>query len=1509
MRIFKSIKKAVAWFTAIGLILAALIFGGYAALRSPYVQTRITQRIADYLSGELNTTITVKGVDIGFFNRLIIEGLYVEDQQGDTLGNIQRLHIGVKSLNIEKHKILIDRLTLDSVVFNLRKYEGQDVQNIQFIVDYFKSTKVDTTVKPVWDIRFDEVQLIGANFRMDDDNKPRKAVGIDYRHLDVSNIDLLVKNIRVDHDTILGRVDRLALKESKGFEVNHFAGDIKLSPVELRVDGMRLKTPVSDVKLNLHYRYGQWADWLSFLDKVEMNYEMDDSEVSISDVAHFATALAGIDKTIRISGEVHGPVNALNGRGLNIWYGRSTNLQGDIDMDGLPNMAETFMYLNLKRLVTNYNDLITLPIPPFDQNRSLPIPPNVAKLGTLDFKGNFTGFINDFVAYGRLNTSIGQLRTDLSLKQNEKTKVFSYKGKLASTDFQVGTFIGTDNVGAVSLNATIDGSGLSAKDIAAKLEGSVISAELLGYAYKNIEVNGSFVKSTFEGDFTISEENIALNFKGSVDLNGELPKFNFHSEVDHANLYALHLLKNREDATVSGVMDVNFTGNDIDNILGSIVLSKVKYQQKGGKLFAFNDFELNATQNAGRKSIKLRSDIMDAEFVGQFAFRNFPKAINNIIAKHLPSYASGFDVLKPGEGIEFDFNAQLKDFGIVAYFVIPDLAISDSSHIEGSYSSVRNELHLEGVMPKLTYRTTVFNDVQISAQNPGKEFELSVLVDDLRFTDSLFIADLEVRTFTFSDSLGLRILWNNDSKLENSADIQGVASFPRNSQVSFRFKDSRVTVADTDWIVVPNNLLTIDSSTFHFQNTAFSNGGQSIGVDGFISKDPKEKLNVHLGNFNLSNLNLLTKKAGLALAGLVSGDAQLSNLYAQPFVTNRLTVDSLKVNNVLIGSGKVDNVWQPDTRTIDVNALLARGDGTGLKIEGKFMPGADRKQNFDIDLQMDRLPLSLASPYIAKVLSEVEGTAKAVISLRGTTSDPDLTGYVDLENVSVLFNYLNTHFTISDRVIIKKDGFYLNEIKVQDERGKEGSINGWVKHTKFKDFRFDATLEANNFFAMNTTSALNPLYYGKAYGTGLVHFSGVPKRMHLDLSMRTDRGSRFFIPLFGAKSVKESNFITFVKAAGTEEEEDPLTKFQVDFANLTMDLDIQVTPDAEVQLIFDPTVGDIIKGSGMGDIRMSLDRNGEFKMFGEFTITKGEYLFTLQNIINKRFSVKPGGLINWSGSPYNALVNLEAVYSLRTNLADLMYPDTNATYQRRIQVDCVLKMTDNLLNPNIAFDIDLPNADASAKADVINRIGIGNEQEMNRQVFSLLVLNKFMPTEDQNIASEAGGFFSANSAELLSNQLSSWLSRISNDFDVGLNYRPGSSTVESDEVEVALSTQLFNNRIVVDGNVGVANNRSSQSGQSSSNIVGDVNIEYKITADGKFRVRAFNRSNDVSANALVTNNAPFTQGVGVSYRKEFNNWADLFRSKKKAKQKQVVAPKLTPMLPEELDSDQIPAGN
>jgi hypothetical protein len=1469
--IFKSIKKAFAWTSVLSLLLVLLIGGAYVALRSPRVQTKLTGYIASYLSDELKTAVTVQGVDIGFFNRVILEGLYLEDLNGDTLAYLNHLHLGIGGIGIRSKKVVITKVRIDDLKFYLHKYEGDEKLNIQFLIDYFSVPK-DSASANEWDIRSDAFELRNASFKLKNHYANSTSIGIDYKDLDVRAINLEINDIRIDVDTIYGNILSLNCHENRGFFLKSFKGNVKVSSKELKVDDLAIETAKSDLKLNLHYTYGSWSSYLHFLDSVRMEYWIEPSKVSFSDVSFFAPKLNGLKENLRLSGHLYGPVSSLNARGMKVNFGTMTSLEGDIDMDGLPNFNETFLYLNLKRFSTRYSDLVMLPIPPFESGKKLELPPNLAKMGRIDFTGNFTGFINDFVAFGKLNTEIGHLRTDISLKKDDESKLISYSGKLESIGFDLGKFFDTEKLGKVSLKATVVGKGLAKEDINAKLDGTVLSAELIGYDYQNIEVNGTFAKSKFEGDLTIADANLDLVFTGGFDLTGKLPAFNFHSDIGHANLYELNLLRKRENATVSGVLDVNFVGDDIDNIIGQINIANATYQQQDDSLYRMEKFSLAISEAEKVKHLRLRSDILDADFDGEFTLKNIPKAVNNLLNKHLPSYASEFKKLPPDQGLEFDFNIDLKNTEFITYYLLKDLHVSDNSNFKGSYSSSKDEVFLRGTLSEVAFRDIRFHNVKIEAENPGNEFQLAVFADRLNFTDSLYLAAFEVNSFTFNDSLGLAVKWNNKGKIANNAFIQGVASFPKNKAVSFKLEETQLTVAGLEWKVAPNNLLQIDSSTFTFSDFQFSNKTQRIGLNGKISKDPSAKLDLSLHNFDLSNVNIASQRSGLKLGGDISGNAQISGLYDKLFLTNQLQIDSLVVNGVLVGNGELNNTWIPATRSIQVFGLFQRQDLTSLSLVGEFLPGSERKQNFNLKAMVDQIPLSLFDPYISKVLTEVKGTAKADLTLKGTLKDPQLSGTVVLQEADVLFTYLNTRFRISDTVLVKPDGFYFNDLKLKDETDRTGSINGWVKHTGFKKFRFDARLEANNFLALNTNSAMNSLYYGKAYGTGQVHFFGDPKSMHLELSMKTERGSKFNIPLFGAKSVNESDFITFVKPKGSEDSEADQKDISVKFKNLTLDMDIEVTSDAEVQLIFDPKVGDIIKGQGNGDITLSLDKAGNFKMFGDFIIKKGEYLFTLQNIINKKFLINQGGTINWSGSPYQALINIDAVYGVRTSLYDLMYPDTLDSYKKRIQVDCLLKMTDNLLNPNISFDIDLPNSDERTKTEMKNKIGVGNEQEMNRQVFGLLVLNRFFPTEDQNQAlQQAGGFLTSSSAEMVSNQLSNWLSKISNDFDVGLNYRPGDD-ITSDELQVALSTQLFNNRIMVDGNVGVANT------SSSSNIVGDVNIEYKITSDGRFRVRAFNKSNDI--NTLV-NNAPFTQGVGLSYQREFNRLGDLFRRRQK----------------------------
>lgn len=1458
----------LAWRTLLitTIVLIVLGLGAYALLQLPKVQTKITGIIVDYLEEELQTKASVGGVDIGFFNRVILEDVYLEDLERDTLLRMHKLHVGILGFSMEERFLKVGKIELEDLNFYLRKYESDGELNLKFLINYFK--KEDTDTLESWAFTFDELAISNASFIYEDQTVDRRDVGIDYKGLIVNDIQLGIKDISIVEDSIYGNITGLSCVESKGFRLKKFQGNAKVAPDMLKVDEVEILTAKTDLELDLLFTYNEWSDYLKFIDNVTMDIDLKEgSHVDFADLSYFAPPLLGMKAELDVSGRVKGTVGSMKGRGMKLGFGDRTYLEGDMDLDGIPNLSETFVFLDLKQLRTDYYDLQRIPVPPFSTTNYLTVPDNIREFGQMRFSGNFTGFFSDFVAYGILDTKIGSIRTDLLLRQDESLGTLAYKGKLKTNKLNVGQLMRLDSIGTITLDLAVDGHGTEPEEISAHLEGSIAQADLLGYNYTNIDMNGRIDKKRFDGDFSISDENLDMGFAGSIDLSDTVPEFNFQSTVQHANLEKLNLWKQKPDASIKGDVVFKFKGNDIDNLLGSIQMFNLRYSDTL-QTFHVGNVDLTVLQSEGAKHLRLESDIANARFDGQFNFKNLPRAFNNLMRKHLPKYAKNFETLAPEDGLNFAFNIALAKPDLITHLFLPQFTFSANTGVSGRYSTAGDVFQCDGRIPEMDIAGIGFKNIMLSVDNPTEQFEFDLQCSAIQLSDSLFVRNLDLVTKSFDNHIDFNVDFDNRSKKETRGDLQGKCDFVSENEINITLDSSDVIVSALRWIIDPNGRVRILGKKVALEDITVTNERERFEVNGLIGQEKSDLLVISLKEFDVSNINLLLERSGLNVQGLVSGNAKLKGLLGDLNLTSDLVVKEFKLNESLIGSGNISSVWNNQKEGIRVDALLEHDGITGLKVNGWFYPLRASK-NYDLTASFDGLPLSAFEHYIEETVSRITGSGSAVLTITGSTKAPDLNGLVTLTDASVLVNFLNTRYFLNTSVKVANDGFFISNASYSDKYGKAGLVNGYIKHRNFGNWDFDIGISANNIFALNTTSALNQLFYGKAFASGIVKFTGKPGDIVMDVAMKTERGTRFAIPLDGAETVVESDFVTFVSKG--EELEQPTVddKYKIDLSSLTMNFDLEVTPDAEVQLIFDPKTGDIMKGKGNGDINMQLSQLGGFKMFGDFVVQEGEYLFTLQNIINKKFLIRQGGTISWSGNPYDAKLDVSGSYSVRTSLYELMYPDTSDIYRKRVLVDCELRMQDELLNPSISFGVKLPNSSDQINTEVQNKIGIGNEQELNRQVFGLLVLNKFFPTSGSGLGQETGGFLSASSAELLSNQLSNWLSKISNDFDVGLNYRPGNA-ITSDEVELALSTQVFNNRLIIDGNVGVANNQTN-----TSNIVGDVNVEYKITADGRLRVKAFNKSNDI--NLLQENNAPFTQGVGISYQQDFNTFGDLFK--------------------------------
>jgi len=495
---------------------------------------------------------------------------------------------------------------------------------------------------------------------------------------------------------------------------------------------------------------------------------------------------------------------------------------------------------------------------------------------------------------------------------------------------------------------------------------------------------------------------------------------------------------------------------------------------------------------------------------------------------------------------------------------------------------------------------------------------------------------------------------------------------------------------------------------------------------------------------------------------------------------------------------------------------------------------------------------------------------------------PLLTGAIKVDDASMKIDFLQTRYSFSDSIRFTRKGIEFRNIKIFDEKKNQGTLNGILAHNSFKDFSIDLNLNVNKMMVLNTKQKDNETFYGTAYATGYAGIKGATDKLSFRISARTEDNTAFYVPLTSSETVSEYPYIIFVDTKKEKEaekaREDMFVKKEKK-SNMELNFDLEVTPEAEVQLIMDSKAGDVIRGTGAGKLNISLNNKGEVKMSGDYIIEDGDYLFTLGNILNKRFSVEEGGTISWNGSLTDANINLKAIYRLKAALYDI-YPADDAL-KERIPVECQLNLSEKLMNPVIGFNIYLPTADEETREYL--RSAINTEEEISRQFLYLLVMNSFYPdpslyTTAPPSTTQGTAAIGVTTTEMLSNQLSNWLSQISNDFDIGFNYRPGNE-ITPQEVEVALSTQLLNDKVILNGNFDVG---GKQSNTQASNISGDFDIEFKITE--KLRFKVFNRSND----NLFYETSPYTQGFGIFFRRDFNKLKDLFILPEKKKKKKII---------------------
>jgi len=1455
---------------------------------NPMVQTFLARIASSYLSKQLNTTIMIDGLHITPRLDLHISGVLAHDLRNDTLFHAGDIFIDMSSFRLKQSQKVfkVNDIKISEASFALIKDVNDSAFTYSFIRDHFESDDPSTEIDTIhgdtkWKVSLNGLDLSQVRFRYIDETKPRKEVGMDYANLDIFIHELQLENLNILNDTFDFAVKKLRCYDRCGFVLDEFSGNFRLSPMFLVADSLLAKTPNSDIDLDLIFDYHGWPSYLRFTDEVNMTSDIRPSEVNLIDIGYFAPHLLVMDNELRIGGQVKGSVNNLRVKDFRFTYGRNTRFRGDVRLYGLPDVRETYIHTSVDEFTITRSDIESFAIP--GALRYIPVPDEIGFLGTIKIKGSFTGFYDDFVSTADFVSDIGSISTDISLRQNEDHTDVVYDGKLRARRFHIGKFLSLeDYLGEMDMEADIHGSGLSGETANINMTGNIDSLLFMRRTFNEVHVRGDIAEKKFNGHLNVKDDLVNFIFDGILDFNQEKPLFDFTADINDADLFKLNMLDRDSLLRLSVALNCNFIGLELEDLEGRVMIDSLEFIE-GEKSWSMSHLALISMKDTGYyRRIMLTSDILDAVVQGSFTIREMTHAIDQMIKEEFEKWSFLPEENREIREQSIAFSIDIKETEDLLDIFVPGLYVQQNSSISGMFNSASRQAEIDAYFPHVDYAGLKSDTVSIRARATESDLVIDIKTDRILIKEQKAGDSLELGLDMFNlyanldqDSLLFALGWDDGQKISrNNADFKGYYTFIDSVKSELSLTTARAMVNDSLWSVDAGNRMIFGPRYFEFEDFSLVGGMQGLTLDGKVTENPNDTMMVVFNNWRLSNFDIIFRNYNFDLNGLTNGTFGINNLYAMPNFYSALLISDLEMNNVLIGDADIRSFWNSDQESVDVNSqIIYHGnvsDSRVIGITGSYFPQKNQN-NLNFTLEMNNFRIEAFNSFVNSYVSDLSGVASAKLHIGGSTKKPETQGQLKLMRSGCRIDYLNTKYSFAHTIDFNPGAISISNMIIYDSVGNQAVANGEITHNYLKDFYFDLSVKPQDFVCLYTNRYHNNVFYGDGIVSGEAKFYGPMDDFHIDADVETSRGADITIPLNNSFTATENDFVVF---RNEEKDKNELaSKYNVDLKGLNLDFRIRINNTAETMIILPGNMGNI-SSRGYGDIQFTVDPRGEFNIFGNYNFLRGTLFFSLQNLINRRFEIIQGGHIDFTGNPYNADVDLKALYRLKTSLSGLGASISPEFEGQRVNVNAFLGLRGKLANPDINFSIDFPNVKDEIKTTIYAVLDTNDAMLMNQQMVSLLLMNSFSyASSSPNMA--------GSSLNIVTSQLSNWLSQISRDFDIGINYISGDE-INQDELEVALSTQFFDNRLIVDGNVGVMTTQKDASQQDASNIVGDVNIEYKLRPDGRIRLRVFNRSNNINTLDYFS---PYTQGVGIFYTKEFDRFGDIFKRQRKKGEK------------------------
>lgn len=1478
-------------------LLVALLF------EIPAVQNFVAREATEIISRKLGTRISIDRVDIGLFYRVSLDGFYVEDFQRDTLLYAGRLDARIKSLGLFGGGLVFSRAELSDARFCLRETPDGEM-NIKQVVDKL-SKKDKARAEGKFRLEIERLETDGLDFCMERLEHRNPSYGVDFADMHLIDIRAELKNFTIDGPVIHTDIGRLAMRERSGFVVEDLAGCLCIANGCIDIREGHIRTAKSNIELPSLSLIGlDWALYKNFVEEVDITAQVVNTTLSSDDIAYFSPKMKDWHLTLTdVNADVSGPVADMSGSLRSVRTGADTKLSVDFAAQGLPDVGKGHFKADISELTTSAADVDRLAAALTGKNlpdEVLRIAKNAGKIG---LTGKFDGTLTAFAADAALATEIGGATCRLQVS-SLRDGCRGVLGDVKTSSLQLGELLENDLLGPLSLNVHVNGE-LSSEHSDAEVSGEILRLGINGYDYDSLRMKGHLVNREFNGLIEARDRNLRFDFRGLLDLNDEQrPRYDFALDLEEANLAALGVNRRDSVSVLAARIAARAVGRTLDDLNGIIFVRDVSYRYNDRELAA-DSVVIVGRNSLSDKFIRLRSDFVDADYEGKTSYKEVFAYLQQRFRDYVPTLDGGPgwqaqhpDTVELADGYS-QLTVNVRKINPLVNAVSPGLQIADGSQLLLRINPANDKLSFEAASDYIERGRMLVTRLNLDAHNRGDSLVFAASTEDL-YLNSFHMSrvgmsggakDNKLELITdFADTIG---------------DVSGRIGFrsefargrgPAGRQIDLRLTPSYISRGEKTWNIYTDGI-TADTSRIRIDRFRMVNAGQQLLLDGVVSRRLQDSVQLTLHNFELAPFSQFTSSMGYRVDGRTNGSATMKAVLGAGEVQADIVVDSISINDLAVPSIWLRSRW--DFIQNRAGILVQQRENLDTLVRGFYAPSQKR---YYARATLDAVELSALDPLLKGVVERTGGNADVDIALRGSGKEANLSGQIAVRDFTTTVDFTQVTYTMPRAVIEVKNNHLIAEgVPLYDPEKNEGLFSIDLNLEHLSNISYSVKVLPKELMVLNTTSKDNDLFYGRIFASGSATIAGSKGGVKMDIVATTEGDSEFYMPLSGQSNAKTADFVTFVTPEQIDTTDYLVRKkllFQQqgrkkEAAGSTMDITmaLNVQDNTAFQLVIDPTVGSALKGRGNGMLNLHINPgNGIFNMYGDYTLIEGSFLFSLQNIITKKFIIESGSMIQWTGEPVDARLDINAVYKLKTSLQPLLNTVTASSdddqsgsriSDRSVPVDCKIHIGGRLSNPQLDFSVVVPVTDIETQAAVASVL---NTQEAQAQQFiSLVALGTFSNSGSANIGASSGV---ATGLEMLTNQLTNWFS--TDDYRIILNYRAGSE-MTGDEVDFGFSTNLINNRLLVEveGNYIIDNKQAVSN--NVSNFMGEAHVTWLIDKSGNLRLKAFTQTID----RFDENQGLQETGIGISYKEDFNNFKDLkqrirdrFTNKKRQKKRQ-----------------------